>query len=72
MQTAVSRFGIVCPSALILTKEIFTKISIIVFTQSLFDKTSEEIIKGTEDVVSSDLLFEEWRVQFTKVPFRAL
>ena len=72
MQTAVSRFGIVCPSALILTKEIFTKISIIVFTQNLFDKTSEEIIKGTEDVVSSDLLFEEWRVQFTKVPFRAL
>ena len=61
-----------CPSALILTKEIFTKISIIVFTQNLFDKTSEEIIKGTEDVVSSDLLFEEWRVQFTKVPFRAL
>ena len=72
MQTAVSRFGIVCPSALILTKKKFTKISIIVFTQNLFDKTSKEIIKGTEDVVSSDLLFEEWRVQFTKVPFRAL
>ena len=55
LQTAVSRSGIVCPSALILTKENFTKISKIVFRLNLFDKTSQEIIKWTVDAITSNL-----------------